>query len=131
MEERQLVEHARRFIRARKTIGDVIPPNLVKDAAWDILLELFVNGEEGGIVYVKHLMLACNTTPTSAMRLIDRLEDAGLIERRTDQLDQRRVIVNLSDRGREAMIALLRSVSDQPDCKQVPAAPRSFSPRRG
>ncbi|WP_150115360.1 hypothetical protein [Pelagerythrobacter marensis] len=131
LEERRLVEVARRFIKLRKRMGEFIPKNLVKDWAWDIFLELFVNGEEGGIVYVKHLMLTCNTTPTSAMRLIDRIEDAGLIERSTDYLDQRRVIIKLSDRGREAMIAILRDASAWADRDIAADAPRPFTPRPG
>ena len=65
------------------------------------------------------------------MRLIDRIEDAGLIERSTDYLDQRRVIVKLSDRGREAMIAILRDASAWADRDIAADAPRPFTPRRG
>lgn len=127
--ERELVDCARRLIRLRKEVDKHIPPGLVKDFAWDILLELFVNGEEGGIVYVKQLMLVSGTTPTSAMRLIDRLEDEALIERQPDPLDHRRVIVGLSDRGRSAMVTLLRKILEQPHESDAAAQPRPFVPR--
>ncbi|RXZ64669.1 MarR family winged helix-turn-helix transcriptional regulator [Pelagerythrobacter rhizovicinus] len=128
--ERELVECARRLISLRKEVDKHIPPGLVKDFAWDILLELFINGEEGGIVYVKQLMLASGATPTSAMRLIDRLEDEELIERAPDPLDHRRVIVGLSERGRNAMIALLRKVLQQADPDNLTARPMPYKPRR-
>lgn len=127
--ERELVDCARRLIRLRKEMDQHIPPGLVKDYAWDILLELFVNGEEGGIVYVKQLMLVSSITPTSAMRLIDRLEDEALIERQPDPLDHRRVIVGLSDRGRSAMVTLLRKILEQPAESDTAAQPKPFVPR--
>lgn len=128
--ERKLVDCARQVIRARREVDKHIPPGLMKDSAWDILLELFINGEEGGIVYVKQLMLACGTTATSAMRLIDRLETAELIAREPDPLDHRRVIVSLSERGRKAMIAILRKATGRPDRSETPNPPTSFKPRR-
>lgn len=127
--ERELVDCARRLIRLRKEVDKHIPPGLVKDFAWDILLELFVNGEEGGIVYVKQLMLVSGTTPTSAMRLIDRLEEETLIERSPDPLDHRRVIVGLSDRGRSAMVTLLRKILEKPGESDAETRPSPFVPR--
>jgi len=127
--ERELVESARRLIRARVEISKHIPQRVLKDAAWDILLELFVNGEEGGIVHIKKLILACGMTSTSAMRLIDRLDDAGLIARLPDPLDHRRVIVSLSERGRRAMVALLHGISETPD-QDISHRPIPFAPRR-
>lgn len=124
------MDRARQLMRARMEMNKHIPPGLLKDSAWDILLELFVNGEEGGIVYIKQLVLACYTTPTSAMRLIDRLDDAGLIERMPDPLDHRRVIVSLSERGRTAMVALLREFAERPDEGGSRKEPTPFTPRR-
>jgi len=130
VEERELVDCARQLIRARREMNKHIPAGLLKDDAWDILLELFVNGEEGGIVYVKQIMLACGVTSTSAVRLIDRLEEGALIARVPDPLDHRRVIVSLSERGRQAMTALLRKIVEQPDDGEVAAGPTPFAPRR-
>ncbi len=127
--ERELVDCARRLIRLRREVDKHMPPGLVKDFAWDILLELFVNGEEGGIVYVKQLMLVSGTTATSAMRLIDRLEDEALIERLPDPLDHRRVIVSLSERGRTAMVTLLRKILEKPHESDAAAQPKPFVPR--
>ena len=105
-----LVERARHLIRIRTQLEAFIPQGLIKDWAWDMLLELFIHAEEGNLVYVKQLILASGVSATAAMRLIDRLEEAELIRRLADPLDSRRVIVTLSDRGWDAMVVLLRSL---------------------
>ncbi|USA38515.1 MarR family winged helix-turn-helix transcriptional regulator [Pelagerythrobacter marinus] len=128
----ELLELARRIMKARSRIGDFVPHNLLKDWAWDILFELFVNGEEGGIVYVKHLMLSCNTTPTSAMRIIDRLDDANLLRREVDELDHRRVIVSLTPHGRKFILALLETIGERDEEEsghRGNLAPRPYRPR--
>lgn len=104
--ELQLVDHARCLLRARTKMARVAP-GLLRDPAWDMMLCLFINGEEGGILYVKQLILSTGESQTAALRHIDRLEEAGFIERLSDPLDRRRVIVRLSESGRAAMLAML------------------------
>lgn len=104
--EMQLVDHARCLLRARTKMARVAP-GLLRDPAWDMMLCLFINGEEGGILYVKQLILSTGESATAALRHIDRLEEAGFIERLSDPLDRRRVIVRLSESGRAAMFAML------------------------
>ncbi|QCB53030.1 MarR family transcriptional regulator [Sphingopyxis sp. PAMC25046] len=108
--EKQLVEGARQLLRARLKMARIAPKGLLRDSAWDMMLELFINGEEGGILYVKQLMLMSGESSTAAMRRIDRLEEAGFVERFSDPLDGRRVIVQLKDIGRTAMLAMLQHV---------------------
>ncbi|NIJ35716.1 DNA-binding MarR family transcriptional regulator [Sphingopyxis panaciterrae] len=108
--EKLLVEGARQLLRARLKMARIAPPGLLRDSAWDMMLELFISGEEGGILYVKQLMLASGESSTAAMRRIDRLEEAGFLERFPDPLDRRRVIVRLKERGRSAMLAMLEHV---------------------
>lgn len=118
--EKQLVEGARQLLRARLKMARIAPKGLLRDSAWDMMLELFINGEEGGILYVKQLMLMSGESSTAAMRRIDRLEEAGFIERYPDPLDGRRVIVQLKDVGRTAMLAMLQHVFE-PDTPPAPA----------
>lgn len=118
--EKQLVEGARQLLRARLKMADIAPKGLLRDSAWDMILELFINGEEGGILYVKQLMLMSGESSTAAMRRIDRLEEAGFIERFPDPLDRRRVIVQLKDVGRTAMLAMLQHAFE-PDKPPAPA----------
>lgn len=108
--ERQLVEGARQLLRARLKMARHLPKGLLRDSAWDMILELFIAHEEGGIVYVKQLTLSSGESAAAAIRRIDRLEEAGLIERFPDPLDRRRVIVRLQERGRDAMLAMLMQI---------------------
>lgn len=90
------------------------------------MLELFICGEEGGILYVKQMVIASGESPAAAMRRIDRLDEAEFINRIPDLLDQRRVIVRLTERGRSAMLAMLKHVYDPP----ISSSPVAFDPRR-
>lgn len=117
--EKLLVEGARQLLQARLKMARIAPPGLLRDSAWDMMLELFISGEEGGILYVKQLMLASGESSTAAMRRIDRLEEAGFLERFPDPLDRRRVIVRLKERGRAAMLAMLEHVFE-PDAPPAP-----------
>jgi DNA-binding MarR family transcriptional regulator len=96
--------------RMRKTVAALFPRDVFRDFAWDILLELFVAEQRGRAICVKDLILVSGETSTSALRRIDRLEGAGLLQRRHDSPDHRRVSVALTAKGDEAMTALLRSL---------------------
>jgi DNA-binding MarR family transcriptional regulator len=131
LEEHQLVECARSMMKARAEVAKLAPTGLFRDAAWDVMLELFVRVEEGGIVYVKQLAIASGQSTASAMRLLDRLESAGMLARVRDSLDQRRVIVTLAERGRELMKTMLRkiAVSRPRNDEAAAGAPVPFIPR--
>jgi DNA-binding MarR family transcriptional regulator len=128
LEERQLVECARGLIKARIEVAKHAPPGLFKDTAWDVMLELFVRSEEGGIVYVKQLAIASGQPTASAMRLLDRLEAADMLHRIRDRLDHRRVIVTLAPGGRKMMQAMLRQIADHRPAAVVSAETSSAAP---
>jgi len=111
----RLAEKARQLLKARRIVSKVMPKNLFKDSAWDIMLELYLGAIEGGVIYVKQMIIASGERPATAIRIIARLEESGFIERNGDDLDQRRVIVNLTSRGRQAMELLLTGISEHPD----------------
>jgi UDP-N-acetylmuramoyl-tripeptide--D-alanyl-D-alanine ligase len=109
----ELLEGARQLLQARLKMARLVPKGLLRDSAWDMMLELYISGEEGGISYVKQLILTSGESPAAAMRRIDRLEEAGFIERFIDPLDRRRVIVRLTGRGHAAMFAMLEHVFEK------------------
>jgi DNA-binding MarR family transcriptional regulator len=109
----ELLEGARQLLQARLKMARLVPKGLMRDSAWDMMLELYISGEEGGISYVKQLILTSGESPAAAMRRIERLEEAGFIERFIDPLDRRRVIVRLSGRGHAAMLAMLEHVFEK------------------
>lgn len=98
---------ARRVLEARRKLGALSPGDLLRDTAWDMMLELFIARQTGRRLCVKELTLLCGESPAGAVRRIDRLQAAGLACRSVDPRDHRRVFVELSDRGFEAMHAML------------------------
>lgn len=129
LEDAALIEGARQMLRGRKKIAALAPKGLFRDSAWDMMLELFISEGEGGVLYVKHIMLASGESAAAAMRRIDRLHEADFIKRIPDPLDQRRVIVRLTERGRRAMIAMLKHVFDPGAA--AGAHPVGYRPARG
>ena len=69
------------------------------DAAWDMLLDLFVAGEEGRMVDVKNACIGAQVAATTGLRLIDRLARGGLIARTSDPFDRRKSMLRLTSLG--------------------------------
>ena len=86
----------RAALRARRLRDTFFGAGLFEDPAWDMLLDLFAAELEGGRVSVSSLCIAAAVAPTTALRWIGRLADAGLIERRPDPGDRRRAFIGLS-----------------------------------
>jgi len=73
------------------------PHDLFADPAWDILLDLKAAGQEGQHVSVSSLCIAAAVPPTTALRWITAMTDSGMLVRRQDPADARRVFIELSD----------------------------------
>jgi DNA-binding MarR family transcriptional regulator len=100
---------ARRILAMRR-LRDRMLGAFFAEPAWDLLLELYVETHQGQTVTVSQLSLATQSPPTTALRWINTLAKAGLMVRRTDADDARRVLVTLTPRGEEGVRALLESV---------------------
>ncbi|WP_308814573.1 MarR family transcriptional regulator [Sphingomonas sp. GV3] len=125
----ELLDLARQTQAVRAKMAKLLPRDIFRDSAWDMILELFVAAREQRSVCVKQLVLVSGETATSALRRIGRLEEAGLLRRRTDHCDHRRIMVELAPKGDEAMCAMLHNLFLEP----APAAGevvshRSFNP---
>ncbi len=77
--------------------------DLFGEPAWDLLLDLFVAREAGRRVSVSSACIAAEVPATTALRWLAVLEKRGLVERRGDPCDRRRVDVVLSDAAYAAM----------------------------
>jgi DNA-binding MarR family transcriptional regulator len=99
-----------RCILAMRRLRDRLLGEFFSEPAWDILLDLYVQTHEGKIVTVSQLSLSTGAPPTTALRWINTMAETGLLARRSDEADGRRVVVSLSDRGEENMRLLLASV---------------------
>lgn len=93
----------RAAIRARRLRSQFFAEALFADPAWDMLLDLYAAHLDGVQVSVSSLCIAAAVPPTTALRWISTLHDAGLFERRADPSDRRRAYIALSDTGLSAM----------------------------
>jgi DNA-binding MarR family transcriptional regulator len=92
-------------IRARRLRSHYFSEELFADPAWDILLDLLHAEASHRSVSVSSLCLAAAVPATTALRWIKIMERQGLIIRRNDPHDGRRVFVELAP---ETSLALNR-----------------------
>lgn len=102
-EEPDILMLARKARKARAQCSNSFPKHVFRDTAWDIMLELFIERQEGRSLCVKDVMAISGDSATGTMRRLEGLEAAELITRRFDQRDHRRTLVLLSEKGTEAM----------------------------
>lgn len=98
-------------IRARRMRDTMFGGGLFEDPAWDMLLDLFAAELERTQVSVSSLCIAAAVAPTTALRWITRMTEAGLFERQPDPFDRRRAYMVLTERASAALrdyVAALR-----------------------
>jgi DNA-binding transcriptional ArsR family regulator len=93
----------RRIIHQRQLRAEFFDGELFADPAWDILLDLTAARAEHARVSVTSLCIASGVPPTTALRWIRQLTEAGLLERVEDETDRRRAFIALADRAADAM----------------------------
>lgn len=86
----------REIIKLRRLRDRFFQPDLFADPAWDILLDLKAAVREGAQVSVSRLCIAAAVPPTTALRWITAMTDSGMLVRRQDPADARRVFIELS-----------------------------------
>lgn len=95
----------RDVLRARRVRSRFLPEDLFADPAWDMLLELLQAEVAHRRLAVSSLCQAAAVPPTTALRWLNILVKRGLVVRRDDPLDARRVFVELSQ---DTSVALRR-----------------------
>src|SRR5688500_14680489 len=93
----------RRIIRQRQLRAKFFDGELFADPAWDMLLDLTAARVEHTRVSVTSLCIASGVPPTTALRWIGQMTEAGLLERVEDEAARRRVSITLSDPAADAM----------------------------
>jgi hypothetical protein len=106
-------EPIRQAIRARRLRDGFFPAGLFEDPAWDMLLDLFAAELEGTRVSVSSLCIAAAVAPTTALRWIGKMTEAGLLQRVADPQDRRRAFMGLTERAQAGMRGYLGAVSRQ------------------
>lgn len=93
----------RRIIRQRQLRARFFDGDLFADPAWDMLLDLTAARAEHARVSVTSLCIASGVPPTTALRWIGQMTEAGLLQRVEDETDRRRAFITLSDGAADAM----------------------------
>ncbi|BEV01068.1 winged helix DNA-binding protein [Novosphingobium olei] len=93
----------RRIIRHRQARARFLPPDLFADPAWDMLLDLTAAREEHTRVSVTSLCIASGVPPTTALRWIGQMTEAGLLQRLEDETDRRRAFITLTEKAADAI----------------------------
>lgn len=118
--ESNLIRHARpalpdprlvrRIIRQRRLRNDYFDTAEFADPMWDMLLDLTAARADHQRVSTKALCIASGVPPTTALRWIGQMVDAGLIERIQDDADRRRFFLRLTDRAARSMARYFEDV---------------------
>jgi hypothetical protein len=98
--------------------------HLFGEPAWDILIDLFIAHLEGRAVDITGASIAANAPPTTGLRYIAALIEAGLIGRSSDLHDRRRHHVWLTATGVELMTLYVSDVPEIARNDEVLSLPR-------
>jgi len=93
----------RKIIRQRQLRARFFDGDLFADPAWDMLLDLTAARVEHARVSVTSLCIASGVPPTTALRWIGQMTEAGLFERVEDEADRRRAFIALTDKAADGM----------------------------
>lgn len=106
---RKLGELARGIYRSRRSRDRILPNELFGEPAWDLMLDLFASECEGRRISVTSACIAASVPPTTGLRWISVLITFGLVARVEDPADRRRAYIDLTPRGRSAMVEYLKN----------------------
>jgi hypothetical protein len=93
----------RRIIRQRQLRSRFFDGDLFADPAWDMLLDLTAARAEHIRVSVTSLCIASGVPPTTALRWISQMIEAGQFQREEDEADRRRAFITMTPKAVDAM----------------------------
>lgn len=99
---------AKQELHRRRKRAKHIPAKLLGEYAWEILLELFCKYADCKNASIKTATIMSGASPTTALRVVKRLQDAGLVERRRSDSDYRVVLLRLTSEGITAVSQALK-----------------------
>lgn len=95
------------IMRMRSLRSNFFEETLFADPAWDMMLDLMEARLRRTKVSISSLCAAGRVPATTALRWVKTLTEKGILVRRPDAGDRRRVYVELSDSAAEAMMGWL------------------------
>jgi CheY-like chemotaxis protein len=90
-------------IKAQSLRRTILGSCIGEDPCWDMLLDLYQKSLSGQVVSVTSLCRVSVAPATTALRRLDDLVAAGLVLRRRDRDDARRVLVQLTEAGTQKL----------------------------
>nr|WP_272904147.1 response regulator [Xanthobacter agilis] len=103
----------RALVAARSDRAALFESNLFSDPAWEMMLDLAVAEASDRAISVTSLCIASGAPTTTALRRIDDLRQAGLVDKMPDARDKRRIVVRLTPLGRERMEAYVQRQAER------------------
>jgi hypothetical protein len=98
---------AERLYAERRRRDDLFPDGLFGEPAWDLLLAMFSAREKGQAMILCRAYKAAGVSDTTGRRLLDRMEEEGLITRRRAPRSRKMRVVELTDRAAERLVDYL------------------------
>lgn len=102
-DEGPLADFAESLYRHRRRRGRYLPDKIFAEPAWDILLDLYVNGVRGRPVSITSACIAGDIPATTGLRWLGVLEQEKLIEREVSRTDARVTMVQLTAAARQQL----------------------------
>jgi len=103
IDEAPLADFAESLYRHRRKRGRYLPEKIFAEPAWDILLDLYINGVRGRPVSITSACIAGDIPATTGLRWLGVLEQERLIERQVSRTDARVTLVRLTGHAHEQM----------------------------
>ena len=98
---------ADRLYAERRRRDAHFPDGLFGEPAWDLLLAMFTAREKGQAMILCRAYKAAGVSDTTGRRLLDRMEEEGLITRRRAPRSRKMRVVELTDSAVERLIDYL------------------------
>ena len=102
------------IIQSRQARDRHFPHHLFADPAWDMLLDLTHAKLSAKEISVSSVCLAAGVPQSTALRRLQDLERAGLVRRRRDRDDRRRIFVELTEDAMQRIFRFLSVISMAP-----------------
>jgi DNA-binding MarR family transcriptional regulator len=99
---------ARAEYSGRRRCERIFDEHIFAEPAWDMLLNLYIQGQQAQPVSIRALRIAAAVPQTTAVRWIRRLDSLKYIKRSPSPDDNRVIHVTLSDRGQKLIERYLR-----------------------
>lgn len=99
----QQIRLLRQVYNLRRLRSRLLPSKLFAEPSWDMLIDLYIADLQGRQISTSSACIASSTTASTGLRHLAMMQSLGLVERRCDPRDGRRIFVSLTPSARTAM----------------------------